>query len=79
LTTDVDAIVIGAGVVGLAVALALSLSGFSIVVLESEVRFALDICGLTPLSPFPTGAAALKRRTSRVQLHRRPARPKSSM
>ena len=34
--TDVDAIVIGAGVVGLAVARALSLSGLSVVVLERE-------------------------------------------
>ena len=37
--TDVDAIIIGAGVVGLAVARALSLSGLSVIVLESEAGF----------------------------------------
>lgn len=37
--TDIDAVVVGAGVVGLAVARALSLSGLSVVVLEREARF----------------------------------------
>jgi L-2-hydroxyglutarate oxidase LhgO len=39
LTTDVDAVVVGAGVVGLAVARALALSGLSVVVLECEASF----------------------------------------
>ena len=38
MSTDLDAVVIGAGVIGLAVARALSLSGLSVVVLEQEAN-----------------------------------------
>src|SRR5580692_5588304 len=39
MTPEVDAVVVGAGVIGLAIALALSLAGLSVVVLECEARF----------------------------------------